>query len=70
MEDKVNKPAHYVMKKECIEIIKDAMTDFEFEGYLQGNIMKYMYRWRHKNGVEDLEKAKWYINYLIKMQDE
>ena len=41
------------------------MTDDGFEYYLQGNIMKYLWRYRYKNGVEDLKKAQWYLNELI-----
>ena len=42
-----------------------AATENGFEYYLQGNIMKYLWRYRYKNGVEDLEKAKWYLDKLI-----
>ena len=41
------------------------MTDKGFQYYLQGNIMKYLWRYRYKNGVEDLEKAQWYLSELI-----
>ena len=41
------------------------MTNEGFEYYLQGNIMKYLWRYKYKNGVEDLEKAQWYLNKLI-----
>jgi hypothetical protein len=68
--DKINQPEHYQGKKECIEIIKDFMTEEQLEGYLTGNIIKYLYRWKNKNGVEDLKKANWYLNYLIKRQNE
>lgn len=63
--DMVNNPPHYNKAGiETIEAIK-AMTDDGFEYYLQGNIMKYLWRYRYKNGVEDLEKAQWYLNELI-----
>ena len=45
------------------------MTDDGFEYYLQGNIMKYLWRYRYKNGVEDLKKAQWYLNELIDTLD-
>lgn len=63
--DAIN-PEHY--KKggiECIEAIKASMTDLEFQGYLKGNVLKYMWRFRHKKGVEDLQKAEWYNKRLI-----
>ena len=64
-QDMVNNPPHYNKSGiECIEAIK-AMTDEGFEYYLQGNIMKYLWRYRYKNGVEDLEKAQWYLSELI-----
>ena len=64
-EDMVNNPPHYNKAGiETIEAIK-AMTDKGYEYYLQGNIMKYLWRYRYKNGVEDLKKAQWYLNELI-----
>ena len=63
--DMVNHPPHYNKSGvECIDAIK-AMTDDGFQYYLQGNIMKYLWRYRYKNGVEDLKKAQWYLNELI-----
>ena len=40
-----------------------------FDYYLQGNIVKYLWRYRYKNGVEDLKKAQWYLNKLIEVYD-
>lgn len=69
-EDMVNSPPHYNKSGiECIEAIK-AMTDEGFEYYLQGNIMKYLWRYRYKNGAEDLKKAQWYLNELIDSIEE
>ena len=39
-------------------------------GYLEGNVIKYISRWKSKNGVEDLEKAKHYIDLLIELKDK
>ena len=65
LEDMVNHPPHYNKAGiETIQAIK-AMTDTGFEFYLQGNIMKYLWRYRYKNGAEDLKKAQWYLNELI-----
>ena len=64
-EDMVNHPPHYNKAGiETIDAIK-AMTDGGFEYYLQGNIMKYLWRYRYKNGAEDLKKAQWYLTELI-----
>ena len=66
-EDVVNHPSHYTQGSiEVIDMIESAVTGLEpFEAVLVGNAMKYLCRWKHKNGVEDLQKAIWYINKLI-----
>ena len=64
-KDMVNSPPHYNKNGiECIDAIESA-TGEGFEYYLQGNVLKYLWRYRYKNGVQDLEKAKWYQNKLI-----
>jgi len=68
--DLVNSPPHYNQAGvECIEAIK-AATDDGYEYYLQGNIIKYLWRYRYKNGIQDLEKAQWYLNKLIETLEE
>ena len=68
-KDMVNHPPHYNQKSvECIDAIESA-TDNGFEYYLQGNILKYLWRYRYKNGVEDLNKAQWYLKLLIEEQN-
>ena len=65
-QDMVNSPAHYNKANiETIDMI-ESVTGDGFETYLQGNILKYICRYKYKNGVEDLKKAKWYLNRLIK----
>ena len=64
--DVVNKPAHYQGKVEAIDAIESSMSYEAFKGYCQGNALKYIIRYDRKNGVEDLRKAEWYINRLIK----
>lgn len=64
--DLVNQPPHYNQGGiECVEAIKASMSAEEFQGYLKGNAIKYLWRYRHKNGVQDLQKANWYNNRLI-----
>ena len=64
--DNVNHPAHYTGKIECIDAIECATKGLNgFEGALTGNIIKYVWRWKKKNGVEDLKKARWYLDKLI-----
>jgi len=67
MSDVVNHPPHYGEGKiECIEYLKDNMDVMMFMGYLEGNIKKYLHRYRYKNKpLEDLKKAQWYLNRLI-----
>lgn len=50
---------------EPIDLMRENMPTDAFIGYLEGNITKYMMRYRHKNGVEDLEKARVYLDWLI-----
>ena len=69
-KDNVNNPAHYGQGKiEAIEYIEDFLTEEEYQGYLRGNIAKYLHRFKYKNGVEDLKKAQWYLNRLIEQQE-
>jgi hypothetical protein len=67
MSDMVNRPAHYnAGKYEVIDVIEDAVVGADgFEAYCIGNVLKYVMRYRHKNGVEDLRKAAWYLNRVI-----
>lgn len=59
-------PSHYRQQgKETIEILKDTLSEAEFRGFLKGNIIKYLTRYEHKNGLEDLQKAEWYLVRLI-----
>ena len=62
----VNSPPHYKQGDvECIEAIKAATGD-GYQGYLQGNIMKYIWRYRAKGqAISDLKKAEWYLKELI-----
>ena len=64
--DPVNRPSHYNQGKfECIEYIKQQLGS-EFPSYLEGSAIKYIHRHKDKNAnIQDLEKAKWYINKLI-----
>ncbi len=64
--DVVNNPQHYNSGKiEVISIMEDQLSSEEYRGYIKGNVLKYLLRERHKNGLEDLEKAQWYLNRLI-----
>ena len=69
--DMVNHPAHYTAGGiECIDALAAATTGLEgIEAVCTANAIKYLWRWKYKNGVEDLQKAIWYINHLIETQD-
>ena len=68
--DKIN-PDYYKNKNiETIEVIRNELTSDEFRGYLKGQIFKYLARHRLKNGIEDLKKAQWYMNYLVQFENE
>lgn len=62
-EDTVNHPKHYNFGKiEVIDVIEDWGC-----GFHAGNVIKYVARYKHKNGLEDLKKAKWYLDRLIEI---
>lgn len=71
-KDNVNHPSHYESSTsiECIQAMtlifgEDAVADF-----CACNAFKYMWRYKHKNGAEDLKKAEWYLSYLGKLQED
>lgn len=68
MSDNVNKPAHYTQGSiECIDAIAEVVKDLKgMEAVNTANVIKYMWRWKHKNGVEDIKKAAWYCVDLVK----
>lgn len=69
--DMVNHPTHYTGGKiECIDALESAVTDLiGIEAVCTANAIKYLWRWKHKNGKQDLQKSIWYINKLIKMEE-
>ena len=70
--DPVEQPDHYNKGAiEAIEAIKASMPEHEFNGYLKGNALKYLWRYDYKGKpVEDLRKCRWYIDRLIKELNE
>lgn len=64
--DPVNRPAHYTSGGiECIDAMQAAFGDEVVNDFCLCNAFKYLWRHRNKNGVEDLKKARWYLNRLI-----
>lgn len=65
--DPVNRPAHYTSGGvECIDAMQAAFGDEAVKDFCLCNAFKYLWRHRNKNGVEDLKKARWYMNRLIR----
>lgn len=67
-KDNVNHPSHYTQGGiECIDAIKAATVGLTgIEAVCTGNAIKYLWRWKFKNGVEDIRKAIWYLERLLK----
>ena len=66
LDDPVNSPKHYTQgEMEVITAIEGLGLD-----YHQGNVVKYVSRYRYKGGVEDLKKARWYIDRLIYIEEQ
>lgn len=66
--DYINHPPHYQTRSglETIDVIEAFTEDLTgAEATNTGNVLKYMCRWRNKNGLEDLKKARWYLDRLI-----
>jgi len=71
-KDMVNSPSHYTQGSiECIDAIEQVVSGLDgMEAMCTGNAIKYLWRWKHKNGVEDLKKAVWYLQRMIDNYDE
>jgi hypothetical protein len=68
--DNVNRPKHYTDGEiECIDALRSMLGE-DFGAFCQGTIVQYLWRYKHKNGVEDLRKAEWYLNALIKFEED
>jgi hypothetical protein len=73
--DTVNHPIHYNTSGgiECIDAMEAMVQEAEVDphvAYCWQNAFKYLWRWHYKNGVEDLKKARWYIDRMIQKMDQ
>jgi hypothetical protein len=70
-KDVINKPEHYNKGGvECIDAITEAVKGLVgIEAVCIANVIKYLWRWKTKNGLEDLKKAQWYLQRLINVVD-
>lgn len=69
MKGNVNHPDHYKSSSglEAIDVIEAFTSELSgLEAVCTGNALKYLLRWKKQNGVEDLKKARWYLNQMIK----
>jgi hypothetical protein len=68
-KDKTNPSYYKIGKVECIDALEAATINLKgLDAVCTANAIKYMWRWKEKNGVEDLKKAMWYIEKLITSQ--
>lgn len=70
-KDNVNSPSHYTQAGiECIDAITAAVSGKSgIEAVCVANVIKYLWRYEMKNGVEDIKKAQWYLNRLVSEMD-
>lgn len=70
MTDMVNHPSHYESGQfECIEVMEETQGKEAVMDFCLCNAFKYLYRHRRKNGIEDIKKAKWYIEKYIELAE-
>ena len=71
MADNVNHPSHYTQGGiECIDAIRASLSPSGFCDFCKGNVLKYLWRWEKKGGLQDLKKAQVYLNWLIETAEE
>jgi len=64
-------PKHYLKGgMHLLEILEMKLPKEHIEGFLRCNCIKYLFRYDQKNGIEDLNKAKWYLNELISLEEK
>lgn len=68
MAEQVNHPEHYGGEGSPFEVIK--IIEAYNIGFCDGNVLKYLLRWRNKDGMQDLYKCRWYLDRFIKEQEE
>lgn len=71
MSDNVNHPSHYKTGKfECIDVMVEILGAEATKNFCVCNTFKYIYRHRRKNGLEDIEKAIWYLNKAVELDGQ
>jgi hypothetical protein len=70
MSDVVNHPKHYETGNfECIDVMLETQGKEAVKSFCLCNAFKYLYRHNRKNGVEDIKKAKWYIDKFLELSE-
>ena len=70
MMDNVNHPSHYGGEIECKDAIREAIKDYTgWSAKCAGDIIKYIWRAKRKNGIEDLRKALKYCEFLVEEEE-
>lgn len=70
MNDCVNHPSHYETGKfECIEVMEETQGVEAVKNFCICNAFKYLYRHANKNGLEDIKKARWYLDKYIELSE-
>ena len=68
--DMVNHPPHYGGSVECKDAIREGVKDYKgWSAKCAGDVIKYIWRAKRKNGIEDLKKALWYMTELVKEEE-
>lgn len=68
--EQIEHPSHYNTSVECIDLIEQTQGIEAAQGFCIGNALKYIYRHRQKNGVEDIKKAAWYLERYIESAEK
>lgn len=72
IEDVINSPRHYTNSNAKCRTCSTTIEQIDITrhmGFLEGNVIKYVWRYKHKNGIEDLKKARFYLQALIDQID-
>ena len=69
--DNVNHPSHYETGKfECIDVMVETQGVQATKDFCVCNALKYIYRHKRKNGLEDIQKAIWYLNKAVELDGQ
>lgn len=70
-DDVIKSPAHYTQGKiECHQAVREALGDDGYCSWCIGNIFKYLWRHKYKNGIEDLEKAQQFLDMMMRVKKD